>query len=140
MRMQDDLELLEKRNRSMMFLLSLNVTPNFRNLRFAHRERAVTFLPRESRDVWKGPRNPARRVRLQFANKFGERFVLPQLRQDVNVINGSVNDQRDSILFANRPTEVLMNPGTDRRREPRLPVLCRKDNVIQKIAIGGTHG
>jgi len=140
MRTQDDLELFKKRNRSMMFFLCLDVTTHLRNLRLTHGESAISFLPGESRSGFEGSRNPTGGIRFQFAYHFGERLILPQLRQDVNVISGSVDDQRDSILFANRSAEVLMDSRSDCCREPRLPTFGRKDNVIQKIAIGGTHG
>ena len=49
MRPQDHLEFFEKRNAPMMFFLPFDVTTNLRNLRLAHRERAITLLPRDAR-------------------------------------------------------------------------------------------
>jgi len=123
----------------MMFLLSLDVTMHFRHLRLTHRERAISFLPRKSRCAFERSRNPARRIRFQFTDDLGDRFVLSQFRQDVNVVRSSVNDQRDSLFATNCAAEVLMNSGTDCCRQPELATLCRKDNMIKQIAIGGTH-
>ena len=122
-----------------MFFLSLDVTTNLRNLRLTHSKSAVSLLPRESAGFWEGSRNPTRRVRFQFANKFRERLVLAQFRQDVNVIGGSVYDHPDSVFSANCTAEVFMNPRPHRHRHPWFAVFRRKHDVIQKIAIGGTH-
>jgi hypothetical protein len=139
MRSQDHLEFLEKRNRSMMLFLPLDITSHLRNLRLADAERAIIFLPREAGGVGERSRNPTRRIGFDFADQLGDRLVLPQSRQDVDVISGSIHDQRDSAFAANRAAEIFMNPGANRRRHPRLPVLRGKHNVIQKVAKGGTH-
>jgi hypothetical protein len=139
MRAQHNLELLEERNRSMMFFLSLDVTAHLRHLRLTHREGTVSFLPRESRDILEGPRNPARRVCFHLTDGFRDCFVLPQLRQDMNMIGRSVDDQRDSLFIANGPAEVLMNARTNSRRQPWFAFLGRKNNMIEQVAMGGTH-
>jgi hypothetical protein len=139
MRAQDHFEFLNKRNASMMFFLSFDVTAHLRRLRLTHRERTISFLPRESRCLFKRSRNPAGRIRLQLTDSFRNRFVLPQFRQDMNVIGSSIHDHRDAIFRANSPADVLMNSWTDCSRHPRLATLCRKDDVIEEIAIGGTH-
>jgi hypothetical protein len=139
MRPQDNFEFLNKGNRLMMFFLSFDVTTHLRNLRFAHRERAISFLPRESCGVAKRSRNPTGRIRLQLTDKFRECLVLPQLRQDVDMVRRPINNHRDSVFVADRTAQILMDPWSDCRRQPWLSVLCRKDNVIQEIAIGGTH-
>lgn len=139
MRAQNYFELIEKRNRSMMICLSLDVMTNLGDLRLTHRERTVTFLPRESRCVRKRSRNPSRRIRLELANELRDRLVLPQFRQDVDVIRGPVDNQGDSFFIANSATKVLMNARTNGRRQPWFTTLRRKDNVIEKVAIGGTH-
>src|SRR5437764_7230963 len=139
MRPQDHLEFFEKRNAAMMLFLPFYVTPHPRNLRFAHRERAVTFLPRESQCLFERARNPTGRVRLQFTDKLRERLVLPQFCQDVNVVGGSVHNQCDSPFTADRAADVFVNPRADRRNHPRFAVLRRKHDVIQEVAIGGTH-
>ncbi len=122
-----------------MFLLVLDVTMNPGHLRLTYRECAISFLPRESCGVVECSRNPARGVCLNFADDLGDRFILPQFRQDVDMIRRSVNDQSDSLFAANCAAEVLMNSGTDCCGQPRLAALCRKDNMIEQIAIGGTH-
>jgi hypothetical protein len=122
-----------------MFLLVRDVTMDPRHLRLAHRERAISFLPRKSRGAFERSRDPARRIRFQFADDLGDRFILPQFRQDVDMIRRSINDQGDSLFTANCAAEVLMNSGTDCRGQPRLAALGRKDNMIEQIAIGGTH-
>jgi len=139
MRPQDHLEFFNKRNRSVMFFLSFDVTTHLRNLRLAHRERAISFLPRESCGLSKRSRNPPGRIRLQLTDKFRDRFVLPQFRENVNVIGSSIHDYRDAIFRADSPAKILMNSRTDGSRHPRLATLCREDDVIQEIAIGGTH-
>jgi hypothetical protein len=136
---QYHLELFEERNRSVMFFLSFDVTTHLRNLRFTHRERAISFLPRESCGFSERSRNPAGRIRLQFTDEFRDRFVMPQFRENVNVIGSSIHDYRDAIFRADSPAKVLMNSRTDGSRHPRLATLCRKDDVIEEIAIGGTH-
>lgn len=140
MRPQDHLELLEKRDRWMMFFLPLDITSRLRNLRLAHGERAVTFLPRESGGVGERSRNPAGRIRFDFSHQLGHRLVLPQFRQDVNMVRGSIHDQRNSAFVANGAAEVFVNPRAHRHRDPRFTVLRGKHNVVQKIAIGGTQG
>ena len=139
MRPQQNFELLEKRNASVMFFLSLNVTAHLGHLRLTNRERTVTLLPRESRGILERPRNPGRRVSLDLANELRDRLVLPQFGQDMNMVRGSVHDQRDSVFTANGATEVFMNAWTNSGRQPWLATLRRKDNVIEQIAIGGTH-
>jgi hypothetical protein len=139
MRLQENFEFLQKGNASMMFFLSLDVTVDLGQHRLTHRERAVSFLPLESRAVLECSRDPAGGIRFQFTNQLRDRLVLSQLCQDVNVVSGSVDDHRDSFFVANRAAEVLMRPRADFWREPRFASLCRKDDVIQQIAIGGTH-
>ena len=139
MRPQDHLELFEKRNRAVMFFLLLDITSHLRNLRFTHGEGAISFLPSETRGSCEGPRNPARRVSLYLTDKLGQRLVLSQFRQDVNVVGGSINNQRDAAFAANRTAEIFVNSRPDCRRDPRFTTLGRKDNMIQKIAMGGTH-
>src|SRR3954470_2354298 len=129
MRPNDDLEFLEIRNCPMMFFLSLNIASHFWNLRFAHRERAVSFLPRESGGVFEGPRNPSRRVRFQFADNLRDGLVLPELRQDVNMIGGAIHNHRNSAFTADRAAKIFVNSWTDRSRHPRLAVLRRKHDV-----------
>jgi hypothetical protein len=138
-RLQDDFEFLEKRDVPMMFFLSLDVPPHLRDLRFTHRECTVAFLPRESSDILEGPRNPTGRIRLYLTDELRDRLVLPQLRQDVHMIGGSVDDQRDSFFIADSATEVLMNTEADCGSQPRLTPLGRKNNVIEQVAMGGTH-
>ena len=48
MRLQQNLELLEERNASMMFFLPLDVPMHLGQHRLTHRERAISFLPFES--------------------------------------------------------------------------------------------
>ena len=139
MRLQENLKLLEKRNASMMFFLSLDVTMNLGELRLTHCERAISFLPLEVRATLERSRNPARGIRLQLADKFRDRLVLPQFRQDVDMIGCSIDDHRDSFFVANRAAEILMRPRADFQRQPGFASFCREDDVIQQIAIGGTH-
>jgi hypothetical protein len=139
LRAQDHFEFLNKRNASMMFFLSFDVTAHLRRLRLTHRERTISFLPRESCGLWKRPRNPAGRIRLQFTDKLRKCLVLSQLRQDVDMVRRPVNNYRDPVFRADSPADVLMNSWTDCSRHPRLATLCRKDDVIEEIAIGGTH-
>jgi hypothetical protein len=139
MRLQENLKLLEERNASMMFFLSLDVTAHLGRHRLTHRERTISFLPCESRGSFERSRNPAGGIRLELTDKFRDRLVLPQFCQDVNVIGRSVDDHRDSFFVANRAAEILMRPRADFRRQPGFASLCRKDDVIQQIAIGGTH-
>jgi hypothetical protein len=139
MRLQHHFEFFQKRNRSMMFFLPLDITSYLRNLRFTHAEGAISFLPRETSRLRESPGNPSRGISLYLADKFGDSLVLPQFRQDVNMVCGSINYQRDAAFAANRAAEIFVNPGSNRRRYPRLASLCRKDEMIQKIAMGGTH-
>ena len=139
MRLQEGLKLLEERNTSMMFLLSLDVALHLGQHRLTHRERAVSLLPFEARGVLECSRDPAGRVRLKFANELRDRLVLPKLRQDVNVVGSSVGDHGDSTFAANGATKIFMNPRTDCGRQPRFAALRREDDVIQQIAMGGTH-
>lgn len=139
MRPQDHFKFFQKRNRSMMFFLSLDVTTNLRNLRLTHRERAVSFLPRESCRFFERPRDPAGRIRLHLTDCFRDCFVRPQLCQDMNMISSAVDDQRDPLFIADRAAQVLMNAGPDAVSQPGLPALCRKNNVIEQVAMGGTH-
>ena len=139
MRPQDNFEFLNKGNRSMMFFLSFDVTTHLRNLRLADRERAISFLPRESCGLSKRSRNPVGRIRLHLTDEFRDRFVLPQFRQDVDMVRCPVHNYGDPVFIADRTAKILMNSGTDGSRHPRLATLCRKDNVIKEIAIGGTH-
>lgn len=139
MRLQESLELIEERNASMMFFLPLNIPMNFGQLRLTHRESAISFLPLESGGPFECSRNPTRGVRLQLANELRDRLVLSQLRQDVNVIGSAVDDQRDSVFVPDCTAEILMKSGTDCGRQPRLASLGRKNDVIEQIAIGGTH-
>ena len=122
-----------------MFFLPLDVSAHPRNLRLAHRERAISFLPRKRATFLERSRNPAGGVSFYFTDKFRERFVLPQFRQDVNVVRGSVYGQRDSAFVPNRSAEVFVNPRAIRHRHQRFAVLRGKHNVIQQIAMGGTH-
>src|SRR5687767_8498868 len=89
-RLQDDLELIKKRNVPMMFFLSLNVAVHLRYLRFTHRERAISFLPSESCGFLERSRNPTRRIRFHLTDGFRNCFVLPQFREDVNMVAGAV--------------------------------------------------
>ncbi len=139
MRLQQNLEFLEERNASMMFFLPLDVPMHFGQHRLTHRECAISFLPRKSRAVLECSRDPAGRVRLQLPDEFRDRFVLPQFRQDVNVVGSSVYNQRDTVFVPYCTAEVLMRSGANFRRQPGLAPLRREDNVIQQIAIGGTH-
>jgi hypothetical protein len=138
-RADDDLQFLQKRNGSMMFFLSLDVSPNLRNLRLAHGESAVAFLPRETATFSKRLRNPTRRIRLDLSNQFRQRLVLAQLRQNVDVIGGAVDDQPGSVFAANRTGDVFVDTGANRCPEPWLASLRRKDDVINEVAVGGTH-
>ena len=139
MRLQQNLELFQKRNASMMFFLSLDVSVDLRQLRLTHRERTVSFLPRKPGCVFERSRNPARRIRLQLADELRDRLVLPQFRQEMNMIGRSVYDHRDSLFVANRTSEILVRLGTDFPRQPRFTPLCRKNDVIEQIAKGGAH-
>src|SRR2546430_3468185 len=112
MRSQDDLEFFKKRKRLMMFFLFLDVTTNLRSLRLTHREGTITLLPGKAGALVERSRDPTRRIGLQFTDKFRERLVLPQFRQDVNVIGRSIHDDRNSVFPANCPAEVLMNSRT----------------------------
>jgi hypothetical protein len=122
-----------------MFLPPLDVATHLRNLRLTHRERAISFLLRESCGLSKRSRNPPGRIRFQLTDKLRERLVLPQFRENVNVIGSSIHDHRDAIFRADSPAKILMNSRTDCCRHPRLATLCREDDVIEEIAIGGTH-
>lgn len=122
-----------------MFLLPFNITSHLGNLRFAHRERTVSFLPRESGNVFECARNPTRGVGFQFTHQFRKRLVLPQFCQDMDVIRGAIHNQGGTAFGANRTAEVFLNSRPNRRDHPWFAIFRRKDNVIQKIAIGGTH-
>ena len=139
MRLQDNFELFEEGNASMMFFLSLDVTMDLGQQRFTHRECAVSFLPRKSCFVFEHSRNPTGRIGLQLTDGLRNCLVLPQFRQDVNVVGRSVDDHRDSSFIANRAAEISMRPGADLRRQPGLAVFRRKNDVIEQVTIGGTH-
>lgn len=139
MRLQQNFELFEKRHASMVFFLVLDVSAHLRHLRFTHRERTITFLPRESCDLPKRSRNPTGGVRFQLADQLRDCLVLPQLRQDVDMVRRSVDDQRDSVFIADRSAEVLMNARPDLGGQPWFAALRRENDVIEQIAVGGTH-
>jgi hypothetical protein len=122
-----------------MFFLSLDVTMHPSNHRFTDGKCAVPFLPREGTTFLERSRNPAGGVRFNLADQFRNRLVLAQLRQDMDVVGGSVNNQRNSIFSANCAAEVLVDSRADCLSEPRLTTFGRKDDVIKQIAIGGTH-
>src|SRR5688572_10819886 len=138
-RLQDDLELIKKRKLPMMFFLSLNVAVHLRYLRFTHRECAISFLPPESYGVLERSRNPTRRIRFHLTDCFRDCFVLPQFREDVNMVAGAVDNQRDSVFAANRSAKVSMNTRPDHGSQPWLTALGRKNDVIEQVAVGGTH-
>jgi hypothetical protein len=140
MRLQENFELLKKRDVSMMLFLSLDVTVDLGQHRLTHCERAVSFLPLEAGAVLECSRDPAGGIRFQFTNQLRDCLVLSQLCQDVNVVSGSVDDHRDSFFVANRAAEIFMRSGTNFCPQPGLASLCREDDVIEQIAIGGTHG
>jgi hypothetical protein len=139
MRPQDHLEFFEKRNAPMMFFQPFDVTMNLCNLRLAHSERAVPFLPREGSAFLERSRNPAGRVRLQFTDQLGDRLVLAEFREHMDVIRSSVYDQRGSAFTADCAAKLFVNPRADRGNHPGFAVLRSKHDVIQEIAMGGTH-
>ena len=139
MRFQDNSEFLKKRNAAMMFFLPLDILAYLRHLRFTHRERPISLLPRESRGLRECLRNPAGRVSLDLADELRDRLVLPQFRQDMNMVRSSVDDQRDSFFIADGAAQVLMNARADWGCQPWFAALCRKNDVIEQVAIGGTH-
>jgi len=139
MRLQQNLEFLEERNASMMFFLPLDVPVHFGQHRLAHRECAISFLPRKPRAVLECSRDPAGRVSLQLPDEFRDRLVRPKFCQDVNVVGSSVDDQRDSVFVPDCTAEVLMRSGAHFWRQPGFAPLRREDDVIEQIAIGGTH-
>jgi hypothetical protein len=122
-----------------MFFLSLDITSNLCNLRFAHGERAVSFLPREPGRVFECARNPGRRVRFQFPHQFRERFVLSQFRKDVDVIGSPIHNQCRAAFGPDGTAKIFVNSRPNRGLHPRFAVLRGKHNVIQQIAIGRTH-
>jgi hypothetical protein len=122
-----------------MFFLSLDVSIDFGHHRFADREGAITFLSGKGATFPERSRNPTGRVRFEVPNELRKCFVLPQLRQNMDVIGSAINDQRDSVFVANRSPEILMEPRANCWRQPRLTAFRGKDNVVQEIAIGGTH-
>ena len=123
-----------------MFFLPLDVAIHLRNHRFAHRKCAVSFLPREGATFWKRSRNPGGGVCLHLTDHFRHGFILTQLRQDMDMIRGPVDDQRNSVFAPNRAAEVLMNPWTNRSSEPRLAGFGRKDDMVEQVTIGRAHG
>jgi len=139
MRLQEKSKFLKERDAPVMFFLSLNVTVNFGQHRLTHCKRAVSFLPREASTTLERSRDPAGGICLQIADKLGDGLVLPQFCQEVNVVRSSVDDHRDSSLAPNRAAKIFMNSGTDLRRQPWFTPLCREDDVIEQIAMGGTH-
>jgi len=123
-----------------MFFLSLDITMHLGDHRFTDGKCAVPFLPCEGSTFLKRSRNPAGRVRFNLADQFRKCLVLAQLSQDMDVVGGSVNYQRNSIFSANCAAQVLMDSWTDGLSEPGFTAFRRKDDVIKQIAIGGTHG
>jgi hypothetical protein len=123
----------------MMLFLSFDVVTNLSDHGFADGKCAVPFLPREAATFFECPRNPTGRIRFHFTDQFRERLVLAQFREHMDVVRSSVYDQRDSAFAADCAAEVFVNPRSNRGNHPRFAVLRGKHNVIQEIAIGGTH-
>lgn len=81
-----DQKFLLKRHLAMMRFLSLDVIHGFVQLRHAHTERAIFFLPRKKAMFGKGFMNPFCRAALDQLQRFGNRHGRRQRKQYVDVV------------------------------------------------------
>ena len=82
-------------------------------MRWAHGERAVSFLPMKLKQLRKLALYPSARIALQIANESGE-FARPiQPEQHMNVIFHAASTERGAILLAGNASQVGVSSPTD---------------------------
>lgn len=97
----------------MMLLLIGDIGFELTSLGTAHRKGTIPALPGEILQVRELLVDPTGAIGLNVADGIGDRFILPELREQVDVIVDAADDDRVSALLPDRPAEILMHSFTN---------------------------
>src|SRR4051794_40111973 len=129
---QQSQELLLKGNALVMLLLFLDVLNHGSTVRFTHGEGAISTLPGEKTALRPSLLDPAGRIRLRHAQAIGNREIGGQAHQQVNVIRGSANGNRNGTQVLENSTHVSMRIGANGLGEEWPAFRRRKHHVSEQ--------
>jgi uncharacterized protein YqjF (DUF2071 family) len=105
----------------------------------AHRERAISLLPRKFTQI-DLVTHPQRRRFLQFAQEIRQAMRCPQSNKKVYVICHTADPLRDSTKAGHGATEVFVQSFAPRIGEQRRAVFCGKYDVVMQSEKRRWHG
>jgi len=118
----------------MMLLLLLDVGAHKLDIRGAHRKNTVSRLPCKFFNLRETPLNPKVGTALQFLDQIGLGNASAQLKQDVDMIGNTANQNGWTIqLFGDSSKKCMNLLSNDAIRQEWKPVFCR-ENDMQKDA------
>ena len=132
--------LLLKRFRSVVLLLTFDVSANGRHTVMANREYAIPRLPRKTGHFSKSVMNPSRRRGFCCPDEIGKCGVSANTSQQMNVIGHTADDQRFATNLTERATEVLIDSRGDIRFQKGLSVFRGKDEMEMNSCKRLWHG
>ena len=123
-----------------MFGLILNVGNDLRQIGLAHAKCGVAILPGKTVQAGEGVFDPFGRAALEQLKGLADGLRWRQGECQVNVVRPSANLQRFHVILAGDAAEESPKAIFDVPRNPRLPVLGAKDDVIMKAGEGVGQG
>lgn len=105
---------------------------------FAHREGGKTHLPPEGIQGH-GFRNPDRRVLFQIPQEIGQAMGGFESDKEVHMIRHTTDTLRNPAQTADSTAEVFVKARALFRRDQRLAVFRREDDVVEQLGVRGRN-
>lgn len=136
---QQETEFILVRHLPMVLLLGGNVATDIILRRVADREGTVAGLPGEGVSLGEGVVNPPGGGRLQLAEEIGKCRLLAESDEQVNMIGGAADLERDSAFTADDSAEVFPQTLADVRGDEGSAMFGAEDEVVMEAGVGLGH-
>ena len=115
-----------------MLFLPRDIFRDLRDVGFTHAEHSISRLPRKFWIPFLA--HPSRRIRLHHSRNLCRGMRWPDTNQNVNVIGGSIDDQRRSLHLPNGSPKIRKQFVPKFRLDDQTSSLRREDEMKQNVA------
>jgi len=134
--LQQRQKFLLKRHLLVMFLLAFDITNDVVQLRHAHTECAILFLPRKQAMFGKGFVDPFGRTALDQLHRLGDGDRGRQGKQEMDVVFDSADFNGLHFVAAHDTAQEWPEPFGKRRRDEPATLLGAEDAMVVGTDVG----
>jgi hypothetical protein len=137
---QERPKLILKRLPAMMLFLRIDVIEQRVQIRWAHRERTITALPRKASQLWRSCFKPPGRRCLQLCNHVRNTLRPSYTNREMHMIRNTANPEAFTIAVSRDRCKVGVQLDPHVAIENRKSIFGREDKMNQQKAQRLGHG